>query len=318
MAKPSKFDGIVASQLITDEGYLHTFDKNQRSCWDNTVAARVVLVKDLRTYGKELHIGQLGWTVQGTTDGYKAVDVIFDTGQRLTVSVHALERVVSDMAAEISRQLIAKWRNTRFDADLFVAEKKREEWIETDYGKYVSRAEATLLGTGDQELYAFTFSTLREIAKLKGQPHYPVKIGYSKNGSSGAFGRIRQLITETGAYPERPVVLCVYRTWDGQDLEKQVHRAMRERDRKIETSLGIEWYLTTKEELLAILKQCEPAPYSPSRPATGANETLEEGFSALMAQGATIEFGMDRGSACVRIGIKLPKNGKSRRGDADP
>jgi len=212
-----------------------------------------MLVHDFRMYGSGLHIGQLGWTVPESTDGYKTVDVIFDTGQRLTVKVYALERIDPASEAKLSAELIAKHRSSRFDADPIVAETERQKWIDRDFGKYLSLAEAHQSGTGDQELYAFTFPTLREIAMLKGQEQYPVKIGYTGNCSAGAFGRIRQQITESAAYPERPVVLCVWRTWDGLNLEKQVHRILRDRGRKVATSLGREWYVTSQIELVEIL-----------------------------------------------------------------
>jgi hypothetical protein len=316
MAKRKKFDGMVASQLITDEGYVQTFDKNGRACWDGTAAARVVVVRDLRRYGKELHIGQLGWTIPGTTDGYKATDVDFDTGQRLSVrlpfGVSPIERVVPERAEEISRILINKYRNTRFDADCVVAERCRQEWIHQNYGEYISLTEMTMSGDGDQELYAFTFPSLRELASFKGKEQYPVKIGYSKESDAGALGRVRQQITETAAYPERPVLLHVQRTWDGRDLEKQVHRNLWELDRKVVHSLGAEWFLTSKPELLEILQRCSPAPYKVGRPVSGTDETLEEGISGLLAQGATVEFGMDPGSACVRMSIKEKSSRSSR------
>jgi hypothetical protein len=311
MAKPSKFDGVVVSQTITDEGYVHTFDKNARSCWDNTVAARVVLVKDLRRYGKELHIGQLGWTIPGTTDGYKATDVELDTGVRLSVrlafGVSPVARVVPERAEEISQTLIQKYRNTRFDADCGVAEKCRQEWMHHNYGKYICLTEMAVSGEGDQELYAFTFPSLRDLAIFKDQVQYPVKIGYSKGSDAGALGRVRQQITEAAAYPERPVLFLIHRTWDGRDLEKQVHQRLRELDRKIVHSLGTEWFLTTKSELFEILQGCTHAERPVGRPVQGADETREEGISALLAQGATVEFGMDPGSACVRMSIKRPE-----------
>jgi hypothetical protein len=313
MGKRSTFDGVVVSELTTDEGYIHTFDKNHRTCWDNTAAARVVLVKDLRRYGKELHIGQLGWTVSGTTDGYQAIDVEFDTGQRLSVrlpfGVTPIERVAPARAKEMSQALIQKCRNTRFDADRAVAEKCRQEWMHQSYGQFISLTEMTVAGEGDQELYAFTFSSLRELAILKGQDQYPVKIGFSKESDAGALGRIRGQITEAAAYPERPILLHVQRTWDGRDLERQVHRNLRELGRKAVHSLGTEWFLTSKPELLAILQRCSPAAYKVSRPVTGTDETLEEGISGLLAQGATVEFGTAPESAGVRMSIKPPERG---------
>ena len=314
MARRNTFDGIVVSELTTDEGYIHTFDKNERSCWDNKAAVRVVLVKDLRKYGKGLHIGRLGWTVPGTTDGYKVIDVQFDTGQRLSVrlpfGVSPIQRVAPERANEISQALIQKYRNTRFDENLDVAKKCREEWIRRSYGEYISLTEMTVLGDGDQELYAFTFPSLRELASLKGEEQYPVKIGYSKESNAGAIGRVRQQIIEAAAYPERPVLLHVHRTWDGRNLEKQVHRKLRELARKVEHSLGTEWFLTSKSELLVILEQCVPAPYKADRPVSGCDETLEEGIGSLSGEGTNVECGMDPGAACVRMSIKQLK-GKS-------
>lgn len=308
MAKKNRFDGVVASQVITEEGYVHTFDKNERDCWDNTIAVRVVLVKDLRSYGKELHIGQLGWSIPGTTDGYKAIEVEFDTGQRLFVrlpfGVSPIVQIVPERANEILEALIDKHRNTRFDADCVVAEKCRQQWIDENYGKYISLTEMTLSGEGDQELYAFTFPSLRELATCKGEDKYPVKIGFSKESDAGALGRIRQQITEAAAYPEQPVLLHVHRTWDGRNIEKQVHQKLRELDRKVEHSLGKEWFLTSKSELIDILRDCTPAPRQLDRPVQGADETLEEGIQGLLSQGETVEFGMDPGSACVRMSIK--------------
>jgi len=306
-----KFDGMVASQSVTDEGYVHTFDKNGRACWDGTVAARVVVVRDLRRYGKELHIGQLGWTIPGTTDGYQATDVAFDTGQclsvRLPLGVSPIERVIPERAEETSQILINRHRNTRFDADCVVAERCHQQWTHQNYGEYISLTEMTISGEGDQELYAFTFPSLRELAGFKGEEQYPVKIGYSKESDAGAIGRVRQQITEAAAYPERPALLHVQRTWDGRDLEKQVHRNLRELDGKVMLSLGTEWFLTSKPELLEILQRCSPAPYKVGRPVRGTDENREEGISDLLAKGATIEFGMDTGSACVRMSLKAPE-----------
>lgn len=266
MAEPTRFDGIVVKTTTTDEGYVDTFDKNGRACLDGTVSCRVVLINDLRKYGKGLHIGQLGWTVEGSTDGYKWMEVAFDTGQRLMVLSFGIQRIVPEKAEMISQDLIAKNRNTRYDADPDVAERCHHEWKLTHYSKYILLSELTVLGDGDQELYAFTFPSLRELAELKGASHYPVKVGYTKEIDAGTLGRIRGLIADEACYPERPVLLCIYRTWDGQDLETQVHRKLRDLKRLLPSSLGREWFLTSKSELLEILRESSPAPYRPDRP----------------------------------------------------
>src|SRR5206468_3862363 len=94
----------------------------------------------------------------------------------------------------------------------------------------------------------------------------------------------------------------------GRDLEKQVHHNLRELDLKIVHSLGSEWFLTSKPELLEILQGCSFAPYNVGRAVSGIHETFEEGISGLLAQGATVEFGMDPGSECVRMSINQPES----------
>ena len=161
---------------------------------------------------------------------------------------------------------------------------------------------------GDQELYAFTFPSLKEVAALKRDPYYPVKIGFSKNPSDGAYGRIRSQIFEKAAYPERPEVLLVWRTWDGRDLETQIHRSLRCLERSIPASLGKEWFLTSTEELVEIISTCHFADLSVDRVVGGTSETIEEAFDELMANGATIEMQMIPGQAAVSIGIRHSTN----------
>lgn len=313
-AKKAKLPAIHHRDVI--DGYVHTFDQDGRLCLDTKNQERVVLVHDLRVYGDGLHIGQLGWTIPETTDGYKAVEVLFDTGHRLRVNRYAFERVDPATESEMAKALVTKYRNTRFDCDPSIADARRKVWVEETYGKYMALDQTIQSGVGDQELYAFTFPTLRELAGLKGQELFPVKIGYSKNACEGAFGRIRQQIVELAAYPERPEVLSVWRTWDGRNLETQVHRALRKSNRKAPTSLGKEWFLTSHAELLQIVSQCDLLELPSDRVVGGADETLQESFAAMMADGATVEFGMVPGSASVRIGIRSPGT-EPNRNDAD-
>jgi len=303
------------------DGYLHTFDADGRLCLDTVNEERVILVKDLRVYGDGLHIGRLGWTIPATSDGYTITDVLFDTGHRFRVNRHAFERVDPRTAEATASELIDKYRNTRFDLDPTIAQQRREEWVLATYGKYMTLKNTSRGGAGDQELYAFTFPSLMELARLRGQAHYPVKIGYSKNASDGAFGRIRQQILELAGYPEPPEVLCVWRTWDGRMLETLVHRHLRKSARAVPNSLGKEWFHTTLNELVTLLKQSELPVLPKDRVLVGADETPEEGFTSLMKQGATVEIGIVPGSASVRLGIRYPntqaEQPNSLRADAD-
>lgn len=294
------------------DGYLHTYDRNGRLCLDTANRERIVLVRDLRVYGDNLHIGALGWTIPETSDGYKIVDVEFDTGQRLRLNRYAFERITPETEVSVANELLTRYKNTRFDSDPEVAQSCREKWIASNYGDYMSLGETIQYGVGDQELYAFTFPSLKEIARLKVNKHYPVKVGFSKNSSDGAYGRIRSQIVEKAAYPERPEVLCIWRTWDGRDLEAQVHKYLRNLGRAVPASLGKEWFQTSVEELLEIISKCGFAEFSEDRVVDGADETLEEAFSGLMANGATIEIGMVPGQAAVALGLRYPEQNVQR------
>ncbi len=309
MGRASKavFDGKVIHREISADGTVCTSDRNGRICWDSERAERVILANDLRKYGPALHIGQLGWTIPGTTDGYKWIDVEFDTHQRLSVLVYGLVCVDPSRADEIATALIEKNGNTRFDARVDVAERCRREWIRKGYETYLAVDELIERGVGSQELYALAFPSMRQLAAIKGESVFPMKIGYSANEDDGALGRIRSLILEAAAYPEKPSVMLIYRTWDGRKLESHVHKQLRQKQRNVGSALGKEWYLTNPAELLEIIEMCSMPARDCTKPIKGASETIEEGFNEILARGDKVFFQIDKDSAAVRIGIESPK-----------
>jgi hypothetical protein len=294
------------SRRIENDGLIYTYDSTGRCCFDLTQRERIMLKHDLRVYGTRLHIGALGWTVPGIGDGYTFAEVVFDSGEKYRIRNYALERVAESLADTLSCRFIAEKRNTRFDADIAVAEALHEQWIEKTYGGFLNLEAMIRKGKGDQELYAFTFPALRELSNLKGCDRYPMKIGYSGSSFDGALGRIRSQISEKAGFPEKPHVLCIFRTWDGRYLEKQVHKSLRSLGRKAPQSLGKEWFVTSTEELLQIIESCELLEMPADRILVGADETIEEGFSKLLAEGSTIEIGLLPGQASVSIGIRRP------------
>ena len=184
------------------------------------------------------------------------------------------------------------------------------EWIKKEYESWVVTDEMVELGYGHEELYAFTFPSLRELASLKGAAHYPVKIGYTGNQDNGAIQRIRSQIIEPAAFPERPALLLVCRTRDGYALEVLVHAELRRRDRSLATAPGIEWFMTNKGEVADLCKQLGPdVPKPTSKPLSGASP----GLSDLVAAGAKVELVGFSDSACVGIRITEPKPNERAR-----
>ena len=307
-SKKDKFDGIIVKREVDAEGFVHSYDKNGRSCWSGDQPERVVLTQDLRKYASGLYIGQLGWTVPGTTDSYKWIDVTFDNGVQLPILLYGIERVIPERAAAIAADILSKNRNSRFDADPVVAERCYREWIKKEHGAWVDTDQTAESGNGHEELYAFTFPSLQELARLKGIAHYPVKIGYSGNQDAGAVQRIRGQILEVAAFPERPRLLLIYRTWDGRGLEAMVHAELRRRSRELATAPGIEWFVTNEGEITELCSQFGPAVAKPiSKPISGASP----GLSDVVAAGAQVELVPYPDSACVgiRIADRKPNEG---------
>jgi len=303
-SRKAVFDGQVVHREVNADGTVLTSDRNGRICWDSERSERVVLINDLRKYGPSLHIGQLGWTVPGSTDGYKWIDVEFDTKQRLPVLVYGLSCVEPSRANEIATNLIAKYPDTRFDSRPDVAEHCRKDWIRKLYAPYLTTDETIERGAGCQELYAFTFPTMRELAAAKGKTEFPMKIGYSANEDDGALGRIREQILEVAAYPEKPSVMLIFRTWNGRSLESQVHKELRKQGRSVMTAPGKEWFTTNPSHLLDTIEHCQLPTRDMPKPVKGSSETIEEGFNEILAGGGKIVFQMDQNSAAVRIGIE--------------
>jgi len=249
MSKKSRFDGKIITRTVDPDGYVRAYDKNDRLCFDGENAERVVLTEDLRKYGHGLYRGRLGWTVPGSTDGYKWVDVQFDNGPCIPVLSFGLERVLPEKADERSHAIIESCRGTRFDADVAIAEVKREEWIHKEFGTHIDSNELVQMGEGPQEVYAYTFPSLIELANLKGHKFYPIKIGYTADKDVGAFSRVRCQIIENAAYPERLKLLFIVRCEDGRAVELQVHRQLRTADRRVDSAIGQEWFLSNAEEI---------------------------------------------------------------------
>jgi hypothetical protein len=188
---PKKF--IPPPKVTTREivnGRIYACDANGRPCFDLDNPERVVLTQDFRAYAPELHRGALGWTIPTDSDGYTFARIAFDAGPRLRLRNFTVDRVPAETAEAVAAQIIAENRNTRFDADQVVAARHYQAFL-ASYADTLSLASTSFDGTGDQEVYAFTYPSLVEIATLKGEAVYPVKIGYTKSGyckRSRSFG----------------------------------------------------------------------------------------------------------------------------------
>jgi hypothetical protein len=302
VAKPKLSPKVV--KRTADKGRICSYDAGGRPCFDLNNPERIVLKNDFREYAPQLSPGALGWTVPSDCDGYTFARVAFDAGPKFRVRSYALERVSIEAAEAVAKELLAENRNTRFDADPLVAAKFYQTFLKS-YSNALSLESTVFDGAGDQQVYAFSFPSLIENAALKKESVFPVKIGFTKNGYGGALERIRSFITEHAGYPEKPIVLVIFKCWEGRSVESQVHRCLREMNRKCE-SLGREWFRTSTPELLKLLADCEPTRLPEDRILVGNDETIAEGFANLMQNGAVIEMGMDTNQCRAFIKIRRP------------
>jgi hypothetical protein len=91
-------------------------------------------------------------------------------------------------------------------------------------------------------VYWYTFPAYR---KLDGA--YPIKVGRGTNPRM----RISQQVT---AMPEQPIILGSFEHADNSNLERALHAVLELRGKRKQDSPGAEWFITTPEEIIALIQ----------------------------------------------------------------
>ena len=257
-----------ATQKERDEfGNIYTRDLSGRPCWDTVQPQRVLLLHDLRMHDARLHAGLLGMTLPEATDGYRFVGVEFDNGARAVCSAVAVQEVAVEYASKRAADLIAANRGTRFDADPTVADIEHQRWLIDTFSKTLDFLETEWTGTGLEEVYAYSYESLRELARIRHEDCFPIKIGWSGNGITPSLTRISQQVFGPGI-PERPLVLAVHRTRNGRALEKFLHQHLKAHGAHKKDAIGSEWFMTSVDAFRQIVGNAPEQP-NPIRPLKG-------------------------------------------------
>ena len=109
------------------------------------------------------------------------------------------------------------------------------------------------LGTGSGTIYLYYLPTYRHFSELRGEAAWPCKIGRTDRDPLE-----RILAQAATALPELPRVATILRTPVPAAWEAAVHGILTIRGRKMKDSPGMEWFLTSPDEVLQIIRLIDP------------------------------------------------------------
>lgn len=112
-------------------------------------------------------------------------------------------------------------------------------------------------GNGEQVVYCYTFPSYIELAALKGEERMPMKIGKT---SSSCLDRVSLQCGVSN--PEQPVVPLAIRVENATAYERAIHRVLIIWNRWIDDAPGTEWFMTSKSEILSVVRFLDNPPNS--------------------------------------------------------
>ena len=104
------------------------------------------------------------------------------------------------------------------------------------------------IGEGSESVYVFYYPAYRELAALKGQNSWPCKIGRT-------VGSVYERVISRGTLlPERPRIAFVLNVPHSKEWEKLLQLILKARLQDISEAPGQEWFNTTPEKILKIIR----------------------------------------------------------------
>ncbi|MBZ5670911.1 MAG: GIY-YIG nuclease family protein, partial [Acidobacteriia bacterium] len=107
-------------------------------------------------------------------------------------------------------------------------------------------------GVGEEAVYVYYYTTYKESALAAGKDHWLCKIGRTDR-----LPRIR-ISEQTTGIPEQPVIGSVIKTDDSRAVETVVKNVLGLRGQWSEDSPGSEWFVTSPDDVLQIIKLLVP------------------------------------------------------------
>ena len=109
------------------------------------------------------------------------------------------------------------------------------------------------MGAGPGAIYVYYLPTYRLRAQEQGERAWPCKIGRTDRDPLS-----RVLSQAATALPERPRIAIIIRTSYPSAWETALHGVLTLRGLQIENAPGVEWFLTSPEEILELVRAFDP------------------------------------------------------------
>jgi hypothetical protein len=103
-------------------------------------------------------------------------------------------------------------------------------------------------GIGSEHVYCYSYPTYLEIAELKQEQRFRVKVGMA---TDDPIGRIYgQIAGSKSAVSETPIVLLIFKTLAARHLERWFHKRLQ----RAPDAAGSEWFYTNHDELIDLFR----------------------------------------------------------------
>ena len=110
-----------------------------------------------------------------------------------------------------------------------------------------------VIGVGDEAVYVYYLPTYRTNAERAGECTWPCKVGRSSHDP------LQRVLSQAGtALPETPKVAIILRTSNSVVWEQAIQSVLRAREATLEGAPGTEWFDTTPDAILDIIRFISP------------------------------------------------------------
>ena len=193
-----------------------------------------------------------GWIVKLTEPGEKfQTGVLYETALEFHLDAGGHAPTADDGKKEFQKALAGLRREGILEK---AGEKKHGWWVRTERTLPVEAEVATLVfdrtdiitrGDGPETVYAWYLPISKELAGLKNQTTFPMKIGHTRRTVND---RMRESV---GIVPDSPEVGFVLKVANAHLWERLLHTILRVCNRHLPPGMvtGSEWFTTNPEEL---------------------------------------------------------------------